>query len=335
MEEIELLLYKYARVVDHYIYERLVGTPEELYSAALHLIKAGGKRLRPTMTLISARMLGGIEAESRALPLAAAVEISHNFTLIHDDIMDRDEFRRGVPTVHKIWGESWAILAGDLLHAFAYRFIVNSVDHGLTKGEAHEAMKVLTTAGIKVSRGQAYDLMFERRWDVTPVDYLDMVYHKTGAMMEASMRLGALAARASSEIVELMGQLGSLVGVAFQVRDDYLGIFGDPKKTGKPTYSDIRRGKKTLLVLSALSRANEADRDFIIKTLSKDEKSEDEIVKVAELIKKYEADVEAMRVATAYAERSKEILRELKDVVDRASRDVLIAMVDYAVSREK
>lgn len=331
----ELLLYKYARVVDHYIYERLIGAPEELYNAALHLIKAGGKRLRPIMTLLSARMLGGIEAESRALPLAAAVEISHNFTLIHDDIMDRDEFRRGVPTVHKIWGESWAILAGDLLHAFAYRFIVNSVDHGLTKGESHEAMKILTTAGIKVSRGQAYDLMFERRWDVMPVDYLDMVYHKTGAMMEASTRLGALAARASSEVIELMGQFGSLIGVAFQVRDDYLGIFGDPKKTGKPTYSDIRRGKKTLIVLSALARANDSDRDFIIKTLSKEEKSEDEIMKVVELIKKYEADVEAMRIAAAYAERSREILKELKEVADRESRDVLLAMVDYAISREK
>lgn len=336
MKDLELTLFKYARIVDHYIYERLTGTPEELYKAALHLIKAGGKRLRPAIALLTARMLGGIEAESRAVPLAAAIEVSHNFTLIHDDIMDRDEYRRGVPTVHKIWGESWAILAGDLLHAYAYRFIVFSTDHGMSKGEAHEAMKVLTTAGIKVSRGQAYDLMFENRWDVTPVDYLDMVYHKTGAMMEASAKLGAIAARASNEVVELMGQYGNLLGVAFQVRDDYLGVFGDPKKTGKPIYNDVRRGKKTLLVLLTLSAADERDKELLMRVLDpRSEKSEEEVVRAAELMKKYNADVEAMRIATAYAEKAKEILRELRDVADPGARDILSFMADYAVTREK
>ncbi|MEN2999620.1 MAG: polyprenyl synthetase family protein [Acidilobaceae archaeon] len=336
MENIEYTLFKYARIVDHYIYEKLTGTPEELYKAALHLIKAGGKRLRPTIALLTAKMLGGIEAESRAVPLAASIEISHNFTLVHDDIMDKDEYRRGVPTVHKLWGESWAILAGDLLHAYAYRFIVFSTEHGMSKGEAHEAMKVLTAAGIKVSRGQAYDIMFENRWDVTPVDYLDMVYHKTGAMMEASAKLGALAARASNEVVELMGQFGNLLGVAFQVRDDYLGVFGDPKKTGKPIYNDIRRGKKTLLVLLTMSRASEREREFLMRVLDPSaQKSEGEVVKAAELIRFYGADVEAMKIASAYAERAKEILKEIRDVVDPAARDVLMLMADYSVAREK
>ncbi|MCS7107083.1 MAG: polyprenyl synthetase family protein [Acidilobaceae archaeon] len=336
MENIEFTLFKYARVVDHYIYERLTGTPEELYRAALHLIKAGGKRLRPTIALLTAKMLGGIEAESRAIPLAAAIEISHNFTLVHDDIMDKDEYRRGVPTVHKVWGEPWAILAGDLLHAFAYRFIVFSTDHGMSKGDAHEAMKVLTVAGIKVSRGQAYDLMFENRWDVTPVDYLDMVYHKTGAMMEASAKLGAIAARASNEVIELMGQFGSLLGVAFQVRDDYLGVFGDPKKTGKPIYNDIRRGKKTLLVLLTMSMASEKEKELLMRVLDPNvQKKEEEVLKVVDLMKLYGADVEAMKIASAYAERAKEILREIRDIVDPAARDVLMLMADYSVTREK
>ncbi|MEM0497453.1 MAG: polyprenyl synthetase family protein [Acidilobaceae archaeon] len=336
MEDIEYILLKYAKIIDHYILERLTGTPEELYNAALHLIKAGGKRLRPTLTLLVARLLGGVEAESRATPLAAAVEISHNFTLIHDDIMDRDDYRRGVPTVHRLWGESWAILAGDLLHAYAYKFVVNSVEYGLGKSESHEAMKILTTAGIKVSRGQAYDLLFEKKWDIRVIDYLDMVHHKTGAMLEASAKLGAVAARASSDIVELMGQYGGLLGVAFQIRDDYLGVFGDPGKTGKPLYSDLRRGKKTLLVLYTLSKASQEDREFIIKTLSPDTaKSEEDIARIAQLIKEYKADIEAMNLARVYVERAKEIVSELRGVVDENSRNILLRLADYVVSREK
>lgn len=337
MEEvIELTLAKYARVVDHFIYEHLTGTPESLYQAALHLVKAGGKRLRPAIVMLVASMLGGVEAESRALPLAAAIEVSHTFTLIHDDIMDRDDFRRGVPTVHKVWGESWAILAGDLLHAYAYKFIVSSVDYGLSKAEAHEAMRVLTTAGIKVSRGQAYDLLFEKTWDVTVADYLDMVYHKTGALMEASAKLGAIAARSEPEVVELLGQYGSLLGVAFQIRDDYLGVFGDPQKTGKPVYSDLRRGKKTLLVIYAISRLPEEEKRFLIRLLDPNTpKSLEDLERGAMLIKESGAVDEALSLANVYAGRAKEILLGLKNVVNENARRTLLALTDYAVTRDR
>ncbi len=335
-EDIESILVKYAKLVDHFIYERLTGTPESLYQAALHIIKAGGKRLRPAIAMLVANMLGGIEAESRALPLAAAIEVSHTFTLIHDDIMDRDDFRRGVPTVHRIWGENWAILAGDLLHAYAYRFIVSSVDYGLSKADAHEAMKVLTTAGIKVARGQAYDLLFEKTWNVTVADYLDMVYHKTGAMMEASAKLGAIAARAEPEVVELLGQYGSLLGIAFQVRDDYLGIFGDPRRTGKPVYSDLRRGKKTLLVIYAMSKLPEEKRELLKKLLDPNTpKSQEDLEKAASLIKESGAVEDSLLLAKIYADRAKEILLNLKNVVNETSREVLLALTDYAISRDR
>jgi geranylgeranyl diphosphate synthase type I len=334
--DIELMLVKYARLVDHFILEHLSGTPESLYQAALHLVKAGGKRLRPAIAMLVANMLGGIEAESRALPLAAAIEVSHTFTLIHDDIMDRDDYRRGVPTVHKLWGESWAILAGDLLHAYAYKFIVSSVDHGLSKSEAHEAMKVLTTAGIKVSRGQAYDLLLEKTLDVTVADYLDMVYHKTGAIMEASAKLGAVAARAESEVVELLGQYGSLLGVAFQVRDDYLGMFGDPEKTGKPIYSDLRRGKKTLLAIYALSKLKGEEREFLVKLLDPNTpKSLEDLERGAMLVKESGAADEALRLSRVYADRAKEILLSLRNVVNEDAREALLVLTEYAITRDR
>jgi len=335
-EDIELQLLKYGKLVDHFILEHMSGTPESLYQAALHLLRAGGKRLRPAIALLTARMLGGIEAESRALPLAAAIEVSHTFTLIHDDIMDRDDFRRGVPTVHRLWGESWAILAGDLLHAYAYKFIVSSVDYGLSKSEAHEAMRVLTSAGIKVSRGQAYDLLFEKRWDVTVVDYLDMVYHKTGSLMEASAKLGAIAARAEAEVVELLGQYGSLLGVTFQIRDDYLGVFGDPEKTGKPVYSDLARGKKTLLVIYALSKLEGEEREFLVKLLDPSSpKTLEDLRRGAQLIEKTGAPEEAMRIARAYAERAKEVLYGLRNIVYVEARDTLAFLADYAITRDR
>lgn len=335
-ESIEFQLVKYAKIVDHFILEKLTGSPETLYKAALHLVKAGGKRLRPAISLLTARMLDGIEGEARAIPLAAAIESSHTFTLIHDDIMDKDDFRRGVPTVHKTWGDSWAILAGDLLHAYSYNFIVSSVEYGLTKSEAHEAMRILTSAGIKVSRGQAYDLLFEKTWDVGVIDYLDMVFHKTGAMMEASAKLGALAGKAGSDVIELMGQYGSFLGVAFQVRDDYLGVFGDPAKTGKPIYGDIRRGKKTLLVIYAVNSLKGGDRDFLIRILDPNvEKDEESLARAAELIRRSGAEKEALNLARIYADRAKEIVRGLKNVADEEARETLIALADYAVERER
>lgn len=336
MKHLEAALQKYSRLVDHFLLDNISGMPEELYQASLHLIKAGGKRVRPALTLLTARMLGGMEAESRALPLAAAVEVAHTFTLIHDDIIDMDDYRRGVPTVHKMWGLDWAILAGDLLHAYAYKFIVHSYKYGLTKAEALDAMEVLTDTGIKVSRGQAYDMLFEKTWDVSVADYLTMVYHKTGAMMEASGKFGAIAARVPGDVVNLMGQYGAFVGVAFQIRDDYLGVFGDPAKTGKPVYNDLRRSKKTLLVLYALSKLDADEKNLLISILSRGSRaSEEELRTAAELIRKTGADLEAERLAKVYSSRAKEILSSLSTIVDDDARKSLIELADFVVEREK
>ncbi len=338
-EKLREAVERYVPIVDSYITGDLVhGDPEYVYQAALHLIRAGGKRLRPMIVLATARALGGVEAEHRAVPLAAAVEVFHTFTLIHDDIMDRDEFRRGVPTVHVKWGEATAILAGDLLHSLAYRAILDSSRRGLEADDIVEALDALVEAAVRVSRGQAYDMMFEQKL-VSHHDYLNMIYLKTGALVEASARLGALAAGAEREIVEAMGTYGRLVGVAFQIRDDVIGVFGDPRVTGKPVYSDLRRGKKTILLLYALSKAEGEDKRLLERVASGSNLSEEDLARAAEAIKATGAVDYAMSLARRYASAALSILDDVVEntgaAVDEWGVEVLRELAVFSVEREK
>ncbi|MEB3774648.1 MAG: polyprenyl synthetase family protein [Desulfurococcales archaeon] len=319
-----------AVLVNTYLAEKLRGAPENVYMAATHLIRAGGKRVRPAVTLATAKMLGGGEAVARALPLAAAVEVLHNFTLIHDDIMDQDEYRRGVPTVHKVWGVPMAILAGDLLYAYTFRMALESRDNGLKPRRTIYALKILADASVKVSEGQAYDMMYEDRWDVDVDDYLKMVYLKTAALIEASAMLGAIAGNADRSLVALMGEYGKLVGLAFQIRDDILGVFGDPKKTGKPVYSDLRRGKKTLLLIYTVRKLGGYEE--VSKMLSEGKYDE-----VAELIKESGALSYAEDLARRYMERAVEIIDSIDEleVRDEESRSFLSSLARFVVEREK
>jgi geranylgeranyl diphosphate synthase type I len=242
-------LSKVASMVDGYIYATVKGEPKELYDAALHLIRAGGKRLRPAIVVAVAQALG--EPVDKALPFAASVELVHNFTLIHDDIMDRDEFRRGVPTVHKLWGEPLAITAGDLLFAKAFEALSGALERGVPAERVARAARVLAHATAVIAEGQAMDLMFEEKEEVGLDEYLVMIYKKTGALFEASAVLGGLTATDEEYVIEELANFGRSLGIAFQIRDDILGIVGKEEEIGKPVYSDIREGKKTLPILYA------------------------------------------------------------------------------------
>ncbi|MGC9071121.1 MAG: polyprenyl synthetase family protein [Acidilobus sp.] len=327
---------KYIPLIDSKILEALKGSPEELYKASAHLIKAGGKRLRPLIVILTARALGGIEAEARAIPLAVAVEIFHNFTLVHDDIMDNDDFRRGIPTVHKVYGIPMAITAGDLMFAMSFLSMFDSLTSGLQEGFVAKSVKVLADAARKVAEGQAYDLLFERTWDVGPNDYLTMIYLKTSALIEASAKLGALASQAKDELVESMGEFGRLVGLAFQIRDDILGVFGDPAKTGKPVYGDLRRGKKTLLVMYAASRSEEARQ--LLSEVFAGSYDENKLKRTAELIKETGALDYAEGLANSYSQLAMERLVTLRKggyVVDEAAYEALKELALFSSQREK
>lgn len=271
-----------ARKVDAIINDVVRGDERSLYNASMHLIRAGGKRLRPLLVVLSARIFG--LREELALHPAASVEILHNFTLIHDDIMDRDEFRRGVPTVHKVYGEAMAILAGDLLFAKSYEALLKLADYGIPLDRLMMALKELTWAAITVAEGQALDMEFGRRTDVTIEEYLKMVFKKTAALFKSSAYIGAVIAGADEESLERISNFAKYIGIAFQIRDDELGLVGDEKVLGKPVYSDLREGKKTLPVIYALSNVSEQSRKFLLNILGNRSACIDDLKRAAELI---------------------------------------------------
>ena len=314
-------------MVDDYIAKLLEGEPERLYEAAKHLPLKGGKRLRPALLMLVARALGGKEEE--ALPAGAAVELLHNFTLVHDDIMDRDEMRRGVPTVHVLYGEPLAILAGDLLYAKAYEALLNT---NKSPDLVKKMAEYLTWASITVAEGQAMDMMFEERWDVTEEEYLKMVAKKTGALFGACGAIGALVAE-KPEYAEKMKEFGIILGEAFQIKDDILSLVGDEKVTGKPKYNDLREGKKTLLVIRALRSLPPEEAKYLKEVLSKEEKDFEELERAADLIKKSGALDYALKVAEELESKARKILSEV-EFVDEEAVELINELLDFAVKRE-
>jgi len=335
-EALEEASKKYVPLIDSAIFEALRGSPEELYRASAHLLKGGGKRLRPLILLMAARALGGAEAEPRALPLAVAVEVFHNFTLVHDDIMDNDDFRRGIPTVHKVFGVPMAITAGDLMFSLSFLSIFDAMKAGLPETYVNKAVRTLAEAARKVAEGQAHDMLFEKSWEVGPNDYLLMIYLKTSALIEASAKMGALAAMAKDEVVEAIGEYGRLVGLAFQIRDDILGLFGDPSKTGKPVYSDLRRGKKTLLVIYAASRSQEARK--LLEEIFSGNYNEEKLKAAADLIRQTGALNYAEELANSYSQLAIDklvTLRERGYIVDEEAYEVLKDLAVFSAQRDK
>ncbi len=327
MERVKAFISKVKPMIDDFMMKLLEGEPQKLYDAAKHLPSKGGKRLRPALVMLVAKALGA--DERKALPAAASVELLHNFTLVHDDIMDRDEMRRGVPTVHVLYGEPMAILAGDLLYAKAYE--------ALLKGpQPPDVMKrmteILTWAAVTVAEGQALDMMFEERWDVTEDEYLKMIEKKTGALFGASAALGALAAE-RPEFEEVMKEFGLILGKAFQIKDDVLSLVGDEKVTGKPKYNDLREGKKTILVIYALRNLPADESKKLKAVLGKRDATLEELEEAAELIKKSGALEYAYKLAESFEKRAYEILDSLP-TKDEEALLTLKELVDFAVKRE-
>jgi len=324
----EFIKYVASRVND-YMLSRIRGEPEELYQAARHYIVAGGKRLRPAIAVAVAKMLGG--SEDVVIPLAASLEILHTFTLIHDDIIDEDDVRRGVPTVHRVWGVGKAIVAGDLLHSFSYRAIVDSVERGLEPQYAIRAVRVLAEASIEICEGQIMDMNFPTMERVSIEQYIEMVSKKTGALFEASARIGAIAARAEPDIEKRVGEALRLAGIAFQIKDDILGIVGDEKVLGKPVYSDLREGKRTLPIIYALEHSNEDGRKTLLRVLGNKSASREEFELAKRVIVESGAIDYSEAVAKDYLEKALRLLdsipaksEEYRELLKR----IAVAMVE-------
>ena len=327
-------LFDYATIisnkVDNYIFNTIKGTPAELYEASLHYIKAGGKRLRPLITVLACRIAGG--EEDIAIPGAAAVEVLHTFTLVHDDIIDKDDFRRGVPTVHRIWGTDMAIIAGDTLYAYAYRCILGALKLGVPAERVLKSMEYLTDAIITIAEGQALDMLLPLRQNVSQDDYIEMVRKKTATLFAASAAIGATLARGNEEIVKKLQEIMTYAGISFQIRDDILGLLGDEKVLGKPIYSDLREGKMTILVIYAYNKVSDDEKKKMKLVIGNRAATIDELRDVANIIKKSGAVEYANSLADKYAEKALAMLETLESR-DEEALEMLKEVVDFMVKR--
>ena len=257
--------------------EQFLGTPTELYAPIDYTLRLGGKRIRPTLLMAANALFGGKEED--ALGAALGIETFHNFTLLHDDLMDRSPLRRGQPTVYVKWDENTAVLSGDTMYALAWRYMLR------TPGERlREVLTCFNETAIEVCEGQQKDMNFEQKSldEVQISDYLDMIRQKTAVLLAGALKIGALIADAPMAEVERLYQFGIHLGLAFQLQDDLLDGYGDTAVFGKKTGQDIRDNKKTYLPLRALELCG-AGQDAELRTLfsGKDNMDEDEKVRRA------------------------------------------------------
>ena len=321
------ILKAYAEEIDVVIDDSLSKLePESLYESSEYLIKAGGKKFRPALTLLSCQAVGG--KPEKALKAAAAIELTHTFSLIHDDIMDNDDNRRGKPAVHKVWGEPLAILAGDSLFAKSFELLSQSAEDNIAYERVVDALQVLTNSCINICEGQALDMAFEDTFNVTKDEYMNMIYKKTGDLITASTTIGAIMGGASSNEIQALRTYGKQIGLAFQIQDDYIDLTGD-ESIGKPVGSDLVEGKKTLMVVYALEKANKEDHDRLVELLEANDESI--IPEAMEILEKYGAINYARSKAYDCVIESKQALSILPD---SDAKDALFKLADFVFTRK-
>ena len=255
------LLEKVNQALDHLAYDR---QPQGLYAPIKYELSLGGKRLRPVLMLLTYNMYK--EDVENIMMQALGLEIYHNFTLLHDDVMDRADVRRGKPCVHKVWNDNTAILSGDTM-------IVDSFIRMQQCDPAHlpDVMDVFSRTALEISEGQQYDMEFENRNDVKEEEYLEMIRLKTSVLLACAVKIGALLGNATNEDAALLYDFGERIGLAFQLQDDYLDVYGDFAVFGKRIGGDILCNKKTYLLIKAFEHANEEQRKELESWISRTE----------------------------------------------------------------
>lgn len=314
-----------AKIVNKYLNSKLKGNPKKLYDAAGYLIVNGGKRLRPYMVIRSCQILKG--KVSNAMPAASAVEMVHNFTLVHDDIMDNDEMRHGVPTVHKKFGMPIAILAGDVLFSKAFQVITDSK---LSPNATIQLVSRLAKACVDVCEGQLLDVkMAEERKIPSQAEYITMIGKKTAALFDVSCAMGAICATNKVKDISNLSSFGRNLGIAFQITDDLIGVMGDSKITKKPVGNDLREGKKSLPILMAIKSAKGNERKVILKAFGNSKISRNDLNKAVEVIRSLGIEENVRKQALKYAEKAEKSLRSYSG----PAKTELISLLDFVVKR--
>ena len=298
--------------------------PEKLYKASAHIPLAGGKRLRPVMAMITCEMVGGDSV--KAISFAAALETIHNFTLVHDDVMDDDDLRHGVDACHTVYGLSTAILAGDTLFAYAFEMITDCDIDDYVKADL---VKNVAYVVRKIAEGQQMDINFEEEETVDAKEYLEMIRLKTSILFGAAAYGGAKIGGTSEEEARELEMMATNVGLGFQIWDDYLDATATEEILGKPSGSDIRQGKRTLLVIEALNQANDIDRKRLIEILDS-KNTDEEIEEAVEIMDRCGALEECHKQANGYLEGAR---KTLSNYPESEARQLFEELLEYMVTR--
>jgi geranylgeranyl diphosphate synthase type I len=302
-----------------------VGDNETLKKAMSHYPLAGGKRLRPLLSMVVADAVSG--SGTRTLPFGCGLELVHNFTLVHDDIMDNDDMRRGITTVHKEFDMPTAIIAGDALFALAFE-VISKTD---VSAETWGRLVADTAFAVRlIAEGQQMDMEFEKRQKVSEAEYLDMIGKKTGILFSLATRGGALIANGTEEQVKDASNYGQFLGMGFQIKDDILGIVGDEKVLGKPVGSDIRNGKKTLIAAKAFETLKGDDKKLLVSTFGREDAYDEEIEEIVEVLRGSEALEYARKRAQEYSSKAKAALESFGE---SEHKKILQEFADFVISR--
>ena len=288
-----------------YLNEQIkVKDPANLYEPILYILQIGGKRLRPVLTLMTCDLFNG--NIKQAYDAALAIEIFHNFTLVHDDIMDSAPIRRGEETVHKKWDINTGILSGDAMMIMAYQYFENYEEPIFKK-----LLKLFSKTSLEVCEGQQLDIDFESRTDVTIPQYIKMITFKTSVLVAAAMKMGAIIAKVDDVEAELIYDFGLNLGIAFQLQDDFLDTFGDEALFGKQIGGDIAENKKTFLYLKAMEVCEIADKEKLRNLYTSKNNNDHKIKEVTEIFKSNNISVITIQEIESYTNKAFEILEKL------------------------
>lgn len=305
-----------------------VQEPTGLYQPIDYVLSLGGKRIRPVLTLLACKLFS--DDEKQALSTALAVEVFHNFTLLHDDVMDRADTRRGKPTVHKKWNDNTAILSGDAMLIKAYQLLQQAPADKLPV-----LLDLFSKTAIEVCEGQQYDVDFENDLAVQLPQYIEMIRLKTAVLLAAALKMGAIIGGASQQDADALYHYGINLGLAFQLRDDYLDSFGDPAVFGKKIGGDICCNKKTFLMITALQTAGEEQRKELLQWIGCTDATchEQKIKAVLNIYQDLQIDIRCEEAIRAYFEKS---VGSLKDVqLSDNKKDILIKFANDLMGRTK
>ncbi|HEX6192872.1 MAG TPA: polyprenyl synthetase family protein [Chitinophagaceae bacterium] len=304
MQSFELLSQKFSLYFER---NHFPASPASLYAPNEYFLKMGGKRVRPVLCLMGNELFD--EIIPSAWEVATAIELFHNFTLIHDDIMDQAPLRRGMETIHSKYGGNTALLAGDVMLVTAYEYL-NKIDNSII----HAILSLFNQTAKEVCEGQQLDMDFEARDMVSLQDYLRMIELKTSMLLAASLKMGAVLGGAGERNQNLLYQFGKKLGIAFQVQDDYLDAFGEPEKFGKQVGGDIKANKKTFLYIHAMEVATPAQKEELKKVSST---GDERVEKVLQVYRDCKADAWALELKNKYLD---EAFNHLEDIAVLSKR---------------